>query len=227
MGLFIAIEGGDGSGKGTQSSKLEQYLREEGCDVLKLSFPRYGEASSKIITKYLNGHYGDVNDNHPDLTSLPFTIDRFGAKAEIEEHLSKRDSVVIADRYVASNLAHQGTKLKALEERREFYEDIMEIEYKILGLPKPDLNIVLIVPTALAQSNVDKKEARSYTESKRDIHESDTEHLERAKSNYEELCRLFPDEFEAIDCMELGKLRTIDSVYQDIKNVVQLKLSAL
>lgn len=202
-GLFIAIEGGDGSGKGTQAELTEAHARDQGFDVLRVSFPRYGMSSAAIVGRYLDGQYGSANDIHPDLASLPYAIDRFAAAPAIRAHLAKGpDALAITDRYDGSNKAHQGTKLADTAMRHAFYAESDEIEYEILGIPKPDLNIVLLVPPRTAQSNVDKKSARSYTDKIRDIHEADADHLELAKANYEELCRLFPERYTPIDCME-------------------------
>jgi hypothetical protein len=71
------------------------------------------------------------------------------------------------------------------------------------------------MPTNLAQANIDKKDAlnRSYTAKKRDIHEADADHLDRAKANYEELCQLYPDEFTAI---------TIDDIQMEIRSLIEV-----
>ena len=221
MGRFIAIEGGDGSGKATQSKLLAEYLREQGSDVLETDFPRYGEASAYYVERYLNGAYGGPDDVPAELGSLPFALDRYAAKKEIIEHLKKPNSIVISNRYVASNLAHHGTKLSDPTERKAFYERTMTTEYEVLGIPRPDQNIVLIVPADLAQANVDKKDVRSYTSLKRDIHEADANHLELAKANYEELCGLYPDEFTAIKCTENEKMRPIEAIQQDIRALLE------
>lgn len=219
-GLFFAIEGGDGSGKGTQAKILEQYFTEKGKDVLKVSFPQHGKASAYIVDQYLNGAYGGVNEVHADLASLPYAIDRLSAKDEIMGYLNNPNGIVIADRYVASNLAHQGTKFSNIEERKQYYERDMDIEYGILKIPKPDLNIVLLVPTDIAQQNVDKKEVRGYTTLKRDIHEADPTHLERAKANYIELCQLYKETFTPIYCTENGEMRPIDDIQNEIRFII-------
>jgi dTMP kinase len=226
MGLFVAIEGGDGSGKRTQTELLESYVKDTlKKDVFKISFPRYNEASSRYVGRYLDGDYGSADSVPADLGSLPYAIDRFAAKKSIEDVLAKPNGFVVADRYVASNLAHQGTKFADAESRHNYYKEMKELEYEILGIPKPDLNIVLIVPTSIAQENVDKKgddANRSYTQKKRDIHEADVSHLERAKANYEELCVLYPDEFKAIQCVDKnGKLRSIDDIQQEIRTILK------
>lgn len=221
MGVFIAIEGGDGSGKKTQAELLAIYLRETlKKNVLALSFPQYGEFSAYYVTQYLNGAYGGVNDVHADLASLPYALDRFSVAPEIRAVLDDQNGVVIADRYVASNLAHQGSKLSDEKERHEYYERMLKTEYDVLGIPRPDINIVLLVPTAIAQENIDKKDTRGYTDLTRDIHEQDAGHLDRSKANYEELTRLFPDEFKAIDCIQNSVMRPIDDIQSDIRQCV-------
>lgn len=223
MGLFIAIEGGDGSGKGTHSQLLADYLSEQGKDVYKISFPRYDQPSARYAGRYLNGDYGDSASIHPDLSSLPYAIDRFAAKKDIEAALAKPNGVVVADRYVASNLAHQGANphLTSDQARHNFYQEIKELEFDILGIVRPTLSIVLVMPTELAQANVDKKSARSYTDKKRDILEADSSHLDQAKANFEELCRLYPDEFISVQCADQqGNLRTIDAIQDEIRRLI-------
>ncbi len=218
MGLFIAIEGGDGSGKGTQAKILAEYVASQGVDVYHISFPRYGNPSAYYVERYLNGDYGQNDQISADLGVLPFALDRFAAREDILSHLAKPNSLVISDRYMASNLAHQGTKVEDSDERQKFYERTMVTEYDILGIPRPSKNIVLLVPATTAQANVDKKETRTYTDKKRDIHEADKGHLERAKNNYEELCELYPDEFIAIHCTDKsGAMRPIDDIQNEIR----------
>lgn len=221
MGLFIAIEGGDGSGKGTQSKLLAGYAKKQGFDVYQVSFPRYGKDSAFYVEKYLNGAYGSAEDVPADLGILPYAIDRYAASADIRTHLKKPNSIVIADRYMASNLAHQGAKIADTIERKKFYERTKITEYDVLGIPKPDKNIVLIVPAHIMQENVDKKEARGYTDKKRDIHEADANHLEKAKANFEELSKLYPVEFTAINCVNADNIqRSIESIQRDIQKLI-------
>ena len=217
---FIAIEGGDGSGKGTQTKLLVEYLKSKGVNVYEADFPRYGKASAYYVERYLNGDFGGPSDVPADLGSLPYALDRFAAKDEIIAHLEKPGGVVVSNRYVGSNLAHQGAKLATTQERQAFYERTLLTEYKILGIPRPSKNIVLLVPSAISQANIDKKSARGYTTLKRDIHEADATHLEKAKRNYEELCKLYPKEFIAINCMDGQKMRSIDDIQTQIRKLL-------
>jgi dTMP kinase len=222
MGRFIAIEGGDGSGKGTHTKLLVEHLTAEGFDVLETDFPRYDQDSSYYVRQYLNGAYGGPDDVPAELGSLPYALDRFAAKDEIISHLKKENSIVISNRYIASNLAHQGTKVLDATERKSFYERTMTTEYDILNIPRPDLNIVLVMPTVHMQANVDKKGTRGYTALKRDIHEADENHLDRAKANFQELCMLWPDEFTQINCVDEDKdMRSIILIQKDIQTLLK------
>lgn len=222
MGAFIVIEGGDGSGKGTQALELVTRAMQHGYNVLHVSFPNYGTPSAKFIEHYLNGRYGPASDVHPELASMLYAIDRFAVSEKIRSHLRKPKSLVVADRYVASNLAHQGTKVRNKSERLKFYNRVFEIEYETLNLPKPDLNIVLLVPSTIAQENVDKKSARSYTSEKRDEHEKDSDHLSKANKNYEEIVKIYPEWFTTIPCIEAdGKtMRKVESISADVWEAV-------
>lgn len=218
-GLFIAIEGGDGSGKGTQAKLLEERLRAEKKEVFRISFPQYGQPSAKIVEMYLNGEFGKAGEAPPELVSLAYAIDRFAAAQTLRDKL-EAGTIIIADRYVASNLAHQAASIATAEKRKDFYELIKKAEYETLGIPIPDINIVLLVPTALAQANVDKKDARTYTNKKRDILEADSTHLDHAKRNYMELCELYPEDFMAVDCMDGSQLRPIPDIHEQIHSLV-------
>src|SRR5580704_15426600 len=108
---LIAIEGIDGSGKGTQSRILVERLRQSGRKVELISFPRYEETFfGRLIGSFLNGQFGTLDQVHPVLVSLLFAGDRFESRPKLEKALATCD-VVVLDRYVASNVAHQGAKI--------------------------------------------------------------------------------------------------------------------
>jgi len=223
VGIFIAIEGGDGSGKHTQTNLLIEYAKTTlGKNVHTVAFPRHGEFSAYYADQYLNGVYGGINDVHADLASLPYAFDRFAASGDIRTAVNDPNGFVVADRYVASNLAHQGSKFTDKKERVAYYDRMMKTEYEVLGIPVPDINIILLVPSRISQENIDKKEVRAYTDKKRDIHEEDAGHLDRTKANYEELAELYPGRFIAINCMKNEtQMLGIDEIQQLIRNTLQ------
>ena len=127
---------------------------------------------------------------------------------------------------MGSNLAHQGAKLDKAAKRHEFYARTLTTEYDVLGIPRPDINIVLLVKPDMAHANMENRSTRSYTTNSRDIHEADIDHLEKAKRNYEEICLLYPKEFIAIDCMEGNSLRSIEDIQIKIQELLHKSLSA-
>ncbi len=221
-GNFFVIEGTDGSGKGTQFKLLADRLADAGYDIATFDFPQYSEDSSYFVRQYLNGKYGTAEDVGPYTGSLFFSLDRYEASTAIREAL-EAGKIVLANRFTGSNMAHQGTKFSNVEQRRGYFIWLDNLEFEMLAIPRPDLNVVLRVPAEIAQSLVDKKEARSYTDKKRDIHEADLSHMQRSVEVYDDLCRLFPKDFSQIDCVRNEKLLDI----QTIHNLLWEKLQPL
>ncbi|OGZ54761.1 MAG: hypothetical protein A3B25_02810 [Candidatus Ryanbacteria bacterium RIFCSPLOWO2_01_FULL_48_26] len=224
QGVFIVIEGTDGSGKTEQTKRLVERLAKEGHAILSFDFPRYGNPSAYFVEKYLNGQYGTSEEVGARRGSLFFALDRFDAGKEIQKALNG-GMVVVSNRYVASNMAHQGGKIADEKEREKFFNWEVDLEFELLGIPRPDLNVVLHVPAAIAQSMVDKKGHRDYVGgAKRDIHEADIEHLRRAEETYIEIVRLYPDRFSLVECAPGGKLLSLEAVHEKVWTLVSALL---
>ncbi|MDB5185869.1 MAG: putative thymidylate synthase [Candidatus Saccharibacteria bacterium] len=219
-GLFLVIEGTDGSGKGTQFKLLIDRLTQEGYEVATFDFPQYGQPSSYFVREYLNGNYGSAEDVGPYTGSLFYALDRYQAAPKIREAL-EQGKVVLANRFTGSNMAHQGTKFDHAEERRGYFIWLDNLEFQMLDIPRPDKSFVLRVPAEIAQTLVDQKEKRDYTDKKRDLHEADLGHLKRAVDVYDDLCQLFPKDFTRIDCVRSGKLLDIETVHEQLWNTLQ------
>lgn len=226
QGTFIVIEGTDGSGKGTQFKRLVARLESEGYDVATFDFPQYDQPSSYFVREYLNGKYGTADAVGPYTGSLFYALDRYEAAPKIRQALAE-GKVVLANRFTGSNMAHQGTKFANAEQRKGYFIWLDNLEFQMLGIPRPDQSIVLRVPAEIAQQLVDQKNERSYTDKKRDIHEADLRHLQRAVEVYDDLCHLFPKDFLRIDCVRSGKLMNIDQVEDMVWHTVQPLLPKL
>lgn len=210
-GAFFVVEGTDGSGKGTQCGILAERLEKEGYDVAVFDFPQYDQSSSYFVTQYLNGRYGDADNVGPYVGSLFYALDRYEASFGIREALDA-GKIVLANRFTSSNMGHQGTKFDNDAERKGFYIWLDNLEFEMLSIPRPDKHFVLRVPADIAQSLVDKKDRRGYTDKKRDVHEADLRHLERSVEVYDELCQLFPRDFQRLDCVRGGEIMPIDKI---------------
>ena len=212
QGKFFVIDGTDGSGKETQTKLLLARMRREGYAVETVSFPQYGKKSAGPTEEYLAGKYGPSDRVGPKPSSVFYAVDRYDASHDIRAWLESGRHV-IADRYVSSNMGHQGGKIDDPEERRHFFEWNDELEHGIFGIPRPDLTIVLHVP---AEVN-----ARLMADRPKDIHEQDMTHLKRAERTYLELVELFPG-FRLIECVDgSGILMSPERIHEMVWEIIR------
>jgi len=182
--VLIAIEGIDGSGKGTQSALLKEKCESRGMHTEILSFPRYGQTLfAKCVAAYLNGEFGDLASVSPQSAALLYAGDRFESLSTITQ-LAQSHEVLILDRYVASNLAHQAAKMDD-DDRQEFIAWLSHMEYEVFGLPRADLTLYLDMPAEIAAQQVFKKKQRAYTTQAADLHEQDITYLARCREVYQ------------------------------------------
>ena len=190
-GKFIVIEGIDGSGKATQVELLSKWLSKEGRRVAFTDFPQYGQPSAHFVERYLRGEYGSAKEVGPYRASLFYALDRYEKSPDIKRWLAE-GRVVISNRYVSANMGHQAGKIKNKKEREKFLKWLLELEYGIFEIPKPDLTVLLYVPPEVGQKFVDQKGERTYTKGvKRDIHEADLKHLQDAANAYLEVAKKY------------------------------------
>lgn len=219
-GLFIVLEGSDGSGKTTQFEALKKRLTEAGHQVEVFDFPRYTEPSSYFVARYLNGEYGPANSVNPYTASLFYALDRYEAAPLIRKAL-QAGKIVLSNRYVGSNMAHQGTKFSDAIEKRSFFIWEDSIEFQLFNIPRPTLNLFLRLPAEVSYELIAQKKQRSYTNDTRDQHEADIDHLRKAVETYDLLCQLFPRDFQAIECVQDGKLLDVNTISQKIWNTLE------
>lgn len=222
-GKLIAIEGIDGSGKHTQVQLLEQALLAKGCGVYSTGFPQYDSWFGSMVGKFLNGEMGTLESVDPHFTALLYAGDRFEAKPEIEQALNA-GKIVLADRYIGSNLAHQVARAPAAK-RLEFMRWIEHLEYTIYGLRRENLVLYLRMPPREAQALVTRKDAREYTDAKHDLLESSLRHLEDAAEMYDMLARNAP--WVTIQCFDSsrGSMRLPEEIAREILTTVEKTLA--
>jgi dTMP kinase len=184
-GKLIAIEGIDGSGKRTQVELLKNALAARGYQTYVTGFPIYDSWFGKMVGEFLNGEFGPLEEVDPHFAALLYAGDRFETKEQIAEALAA-GKIVLADRYIGSNMAHQTARVAA-DERGDFLKWIEHLEYQIYGLPRESLVLYLRVPPIEAQKLVAQKSARAYTPATHDLQEGNLRHLEDAAGMYDEL----------------------------------------
>lgn len=220
-GKFIVIEGGDGTGKATQSELLVERLKQSrefagDAEVHLWSFPNYDSYWGRQVSKYLSGEFGDVASSGPYFPALLFALDRSAEGERMREVLSQ-GGWIVADRYSQSNLAHQGVKIEDEEERDEFYDWLQDVEYNGLNMLVPDIVIVLeldgdIEERRLAQRNKDS--------SGRDIHEEDRTYAQKVNAEYSRLARKYG--WHIVRCAdEAGRELSREEISDKIFDIVQ------
>jgi dTMP kinase len=221
-GKLIVIEGIDGSGKRTQLRMLVRTLVQRGIPCVELSYPRYDGFFGKMAARYLNGGFGPLASVDPHFSALLYAGDRLETRRILETALFE-GKVILVDRYVASNLAHQGARV-APEHRAEFIRWLRELEYEIYGLPEEDLVIYLRLSAVESQQRVATKSPRAYTAMSRDLHEADLAHLQAAADVYDELAEQL--NWVAIDggSGTPANLRDAESIQRDVLAVVDARI---
>lgn len=219
MALLVNIEGIDGSGKGTQSALLQSRLQKLGYRTDLVSFPRYAETGfGQKVADFLNGRFGQLSEVNPFLASLLYAGDRFESKGWLQAAIDAND-VVIFDRYVPSNMAHQASKLRGAE-RAELMNWIEHVEFGVYALPRPDLCILLDIPPTVAQRLISRKAPREYTDQAADLQESDAGHLTNAREVYQELARTNAS-WRCVSCVDGDLLRSAEEIAAEIWELVR------
>ena len=228
-GKLIVIEGTDCSGKETQTLLLEQKLNELGIESKRFSFPMYDTPTGQIVAScYLGkeeycdylfkdgirGLFKEGASNVDYLTSsLYYAADRRYNSKKINDLLEQGTNVIV-DRYIYSNLAHQGGKISSKAEREVYFKKMETLEFDILEIPKPDKVIFLYVPyDVAAELKRNRKESA-------DQHETKKEHLINAEHTYFELADIY--NFDIINCAPNNKIRTIKSINDELFSKVEL-----
>ena len=212
-GKFIVIEGSDGSGKTTQREELEKKLQSKGIKVMTIKFPNYTSPTGGIIARYLgkppfNQEFGASNEIDPMIASTWYSIDRWAHKQEIEDAL-ENGTWVIADRYIESNLAHQGGKILGAEKNyrknfEEFVNWLTDLEYNHLKIPKADIVLYFYRTNRVGNELRDKRAEAT------DGHESSKEHMFNTEQAYEKLATMF--NWTRINCVSDDKMRSIQDI---------------
>lgn len=227
-GKLIVVEGIDGSGKRTQIEMLSRALDAHGIEHASVSFPRYDGFFGRLVAQFLNGDFGPLSAVDPHFSALLYAGDRLESKPEMESALGA-GKILLADRYIGSNLAHQGARVPT-RKRPVFLHWLKHLEYEVYGLPHEDLVIYLRVRPSEAQRLIGNKTARQYTKRKRDLQEVNLAHLKQASALYDRLAH--QPHWVRIDCEEASargrgsatSLRTPQAIHQEVLTAIDQRL---
>jgi len=209
-GIFITIEGGEGTGKTTQLKFIEEYLKETKLKYILTREPGGIDISEQIRKIILD------RDN----TSMDARTEALLYAASRRQHLIERvipalkeDKIVICDRFIDSSLAYQGFA------RGLGIEEVLKInEFAIEGY-MPNLTIYLDIEPSIGLNRINK-------DSEREINRLDLEKNsfhEKVRKGYHILIERYPDRIKQVDANQ-----TIVRVFEDIKFYINdiLKLNS-
>lgn len=216
-GVLIVIDAPDAAGKKTQTKMTVNRLLDEGLPVQTIDFPQYGKNQlGTLIRECLDGKRGDFMHVDPRVASTLYAVDRFESKAQIERWLSAGD-IVVMDRYVSSNMLHQGAKLTTLAERAELVQWLDDLEFGIFGLPRPDVVIYLDVP-------FDVRTKLAAARGEPDLAEADVEHQLNSDACARQLSEAIPGWERVVCTNDDGTLRSPIHINNDLFNIVRKSL---
>jgi len=183
-GLFITLEGGDGSGKTTQASLLREWLESEGRVVVRTREPG-GTEVGVLVRDIVLHHRGEVS---PRAEALLYAADRAHHIATVVRPALERGEVVIQDRYLDSSVAYQGAgRVLGRDEIRDLSLWATE------GL-LPELTVLLDLDPATARTRLDAADKPfDRLEAERD------EFHERVRAEYLALAAAEPERFLVLD----------------------------
>jgi dTMP kinase len=221
--MLIALEGIDGAGKHTQLELLAKALIERGIPCATVNFPVYNSFFGRLIERYLNGEYGALDRVDAHFSALLFAGDRLQMKGWLLETLES-GKTVLADRYVASNMAHQGARVEG-PERTDFLDWLRRLEYDAYGLPHEDLVLYLRIDADEAQQRAQARADREVPGGQIDLHEVSLDHLANAARLYDRLAR--GENWITVDCIDpaTAKRRSPEEVHSLLKAAVEVRLA--
>ncbi len=184
VGRFVVIEGLDGAGKRTLADGLEVELTTRGANVARAAFPRYDvDVHADLVRDALHGQLGDLADSVHGMAVL-FALDRHDAAPELRAAQREHD-ILLVDRHVSSNAAYGAARLRE-DAHGEFVKWVRELEIERLGVPVPDVQLLLRVPRQLAAERAAHRE-NDDPDRRRDRFETDADLQHRTAQVYEQL----------------------------------------
>ena len=224
--MFIVLEGLDGAGKSTQIKKLREMFAERGIESEYVHFPRFdAPIYGELIARFLRGELGGVDQVDPYIVALLYAGDRADMAPQIRKW-QEEGKVVIVDRYVYSNIGYQCAKIADKEARMRLNEWILNLEYEVNKIPRPDVSLFLDVPFAFTEKRLTEQregDDRSYLNGASDIHEQSLSLQQRVREVYIESSER-DSELQVVDCSnDEGAMASLEEIFSRIET----KLSQL
>ena len=200
--MIIAFEGVDGAGKNTLVTAVEQELISREVAVAKLGFPRYEHSiPAQLAQSALHQKMGDLTESIHGMATL-FALDRHDVADDLSE-LDGDGYVILLDRYTASNAAYSAarsaqregtasessaTAVDARLSEHDVVNWVASLEFGMLGVPVPDLQVLVDVDAEVAAERAVKRELGDASRT-RDAYETDDDLQQLTVRAYRELAQ--------------------------------------
>lgn len=213
----IAFEGIDGAGKSKQMQMLKRSLAYRDERIQALSFPQYDSFFGReIADRLMRRHPLGADQLDSKSMALWYALDRW--RAFQDKGLDSSD-VLLLDRFTLSNAVYQAIRTPGSEDA--LVDWILNLEHVELGIPVPDIYIILDINPEIAQSNISRKGFRQYSGPDSDIYEASEVLLRRAREQYLRLAQRF-DGIAVIDCMQEGlEMKSPDAIHDQVVNCLE------
>ena len=216
MGIFVDLEGLDGSGKTTQTELICKRLQEDGIDFRQIKLPDYDSDSSILVRKYLAGDFGkNAGDVNSYAASVLYAADRFASYTEKWGADYRAGKLIFADRYTPANALYQMTKLDK-SEWDSFLEWLFDFEYEKIGIPAPDKVIFLDMPVEVSQRLMTSRYGGD--ETKKDVHEANVEFLNACREAALYAAQKYG--WSVVNCAENGEPLPIEVINDEVYKIL-------
>lgn len=218
----IAIEGTDGSGKDTQVSLLNDYLKYKGYHIRVSDFPSYDQFFGKCIGDLLTTKMPD----DPKSRALWYAADRFDDSNRVKSEEELYD-IIVQNRSVVSGIIYAISICQTEEEKKFLADWIYKMEKEKFGSVVAKSCIILDVNREASLTNIGNKGYREYLGDNSDVFETDDKFMKETIINYRNAKKYIPEiEIELINCCdEDGNMRSIQDVHNDIVELVERMIS--
>lgn len=183
-GIFISMEGPDGSGKSTQIALLKEYLEGEGYDVLITREPGGNRISEAIREIILNKDYEEMS---PVTEMMLYASARAQLIAQVVGPAIDSGKAVISDRFIDSSLVYQGMA------RGLGVETVLNVNKVAIGDYMPDVTFMLDLPAEVGIAR--KKDQKELDRMERES----LEFHKKVAEGYRTLAGSFPDRIKTVD----------------------------
>ena len=155
----------------------------------------------------------------PYPVSTMYAIDRYASFKTDWEKFYNEDGIIVTDRYVTSNMVHQASKIRDLDEKKKYLNWLEDLEYEKMGIPRPDLVIFLNMPTDMAIRLMAERKNKITGEEKKDIHERDKEYLKESHANACKIANIY--NWKEIKCNDGERIKTIEEIGEEVFSLVE------